>query len=46
VTILRSLPGVGRIVLATLVAEAFEALQRRDYYYCVTSGGDMRVGCG
>src|SRR3954471_1871722 len=31
VTILRSLPGVGRIVLATLVAEAFEALQRRDY---------------
>jgi len=30
VTILRSLPGVGRIVLATLVAEAFEALQRRD----------------
>src|SRR4051812_2510009 len=31
VTILRSLPGVGRIVLATLLAEAFEALQRRDY---------------
>src|SRR4051812_18012166 len=30
VTILRSLPGVGRIVLATLLAEAFEALQRRD----------------
>jgi transposase len=28
--ILRSLPGVGRIVLATLLAEAFEALQRRD----------------
>ena len=31
VTILQSLPGVGRIVLATLLAEAFEALQRRDY---------------
>src|SRR4051812_48832215 len=31
VTILRSLPGVGRIVFATLLAEAFEALQRRDY---------------
>src|SRR5215218_4082145 len=31
VTILQSLPGVGRIVLATLLAEAFEALQRRSY---------------
>jgi len=31
VTILASLPGVGRIVLATLLAEAFDALQRRDY---------------
>lgn len=31
VTILRSLPGVGRTVLATLLAEASEALQRRDY---------------
>ena len=30
-TILRSLPGVGRIVLATLLAEAFDPLQRRDY---------------
>src|SRR5690349_2221670 len=30
VTILRSLPGVGRIVLATLLAEAVEAVQRRD----------------
>jgi transposase len=29
--ILASLPGVGRIVLATLLAEAFEPLQRRDY---------------
>lgn len=32
VTILRSLPGVGRIVLATLLAEAWDALQRRDYH--------------
>ena len=32
VTILASLPGVGRIVLATLLAEASDALQRRDYH--------------
>ncbi|WGS19251.1 MULTISPECIES: IS110 family transposase [unclassified Bradyrhizobium] len=31
VEILASLPGVGRIVLATLLAEALDALQRRDY---------------
>jgi transposase len=31
VTILRSLPGVGRINLATLLAEAAEPLRRRDY---------------
>lgn len=30
-TILRSLPGVGRIVLATMLAEASEPLRRRDY---------------
>ena len=29
--ILASLPGIGRIVLATLLAEATDALQRRDY---------------
>jgi transposase len=29
--ILASLPGVGRIVRATLLAEAYDALQRRDY---------------
>jgi transposase len=29
--ILASLPGVGRIVLATLLAEAYDALQRRDH---------------
>jgi transposase len=32
VTILRSLPGVGRIILATLLAEAPEPLRRRDYH--------------
>jgi transposase len=31
VEILAALPGVGRIVLATLLAEAWDALQRRDY---------------
>lgn len=31
VVILSSLPGVGRIVLATLLAEAYQPLQRRDY---------------
>lgn len=32
VTILRSLPGTGRIVTATLLAEACEPLKRRDYH--------------
>jgi transposase len=32
VTILRSIPGVGRTVLATLLAEASETLHRRDYH--------------
>jgi transposase len=32
VTILASLPGIGRIILATLLAEAFDPLQRRDYH--------------
>ncbi len=31
VAILQSLPGAGRIVLAALLAEAFETLQRADY---------------
>ena len=31
VAILASLPGVGRIVLATLLSEAFDPLRRRDY---------------
>jgi transposase len=32
VAVLRSSPGIGRTVLATLLAEAFEPLQRRDYH--------------
>lgn len=39
VTILRSVPGVGRIVLAMLLAEAGEALRRRDYHA-------LRTRCG
>jgi transposase len=38
-TILRSLPGVGRIVLATLLAEAAEPLRRRDYHALRTLSG-------
>jgi transposase len=37
--ILRSLPGVGRIVLATLLAEAHQALQARDYHALRTLTG-------
>lgn len=32
VAILRSLPGLGRISLATLLAEAYQPLRRRDYH--------------
>lgn len=32
VAILRSLPGIGRINLATLLAEAYQPLRRRDYH--------------
>ena len=39
VTILRSVPGVGRIVLATLLAEAAEPLRRRDYHALRTLSG-------
>jgi transposase len=39
VTILRSLPGVGRIVLATLLAEASQPLRRRDYQGLRTLSG-------
>ena len=37
--ILRSLPGVGRIVLATLLAEAWEPLRARDYHALRTLSG-------
>jgi hypothetical protein len=39
VTILRSSPGVGRIVLATLLAEASQPLRRRDYHALRTLSG-------
>ena len=39
VAILQSLPGAGRIVLAVLLAEAFETLQRADYPI-------LRILCG
>jgi len=39
VTILRSLPGVGRVVLATLLAEATEPLRRRSYHALRTLSG-------
>jgi len=43
VTILRSWPGIGRIVLATLLAEASEPLQRRDYHALRTLSGQAPV---
>jgi hypothetical protein len=43
VTILRSWPGIGRIVLATLLAEASEPLQRRDYHAMRTLSGQAPV---
>ena len=39
VEILRSLPGVGRIVLATLLAEASQPLRHRDYHALRTLSG-------
>lgn len=38
-TILRSLPGVGRIVIATLLAEAHHAIRARDYHALRTLTG-------
>ena len=43
VTILRSSPGIGRIVLGTLLAEASEPLQRRDYHALRTLSGAAPV---
>jgi transposase len=42
-TILRSLPGVGRIVLATMLAEASEPLRRRDYHALRALSGQAPV---
>ena len=39
VTILRSLPGVGRLVAATMLAEAWPALAARDYQMLRTHSG-------
>jgi transposase len=39
VTILRSMPGIGRIVIATLLAEAWQPVRRRDYHALRTLGG-------
>lgn len=43
VTILRSLPGVGRLVAATVLAEAAQALAERDYQTLRTQGGPAPV---
>jgi transposase len=43
VTILRSWPGIGRIVLGTLLAEASEPLRRRDYHALRTLSGAAPV---
>jgi transposase len=43
VTILDSLPGVGRAVLATMLAESPDALQRRDYHALRTLCGSAPV---
>lgn len=43
VKILRSFPGIGRINLATLLAEACEPLRRRDYHVLRTLSGQAPV---
>ena len=45
VAILRSLPGVGRINLATLLAEAWQPLQRREYSVLRAMSGAAPVTC-
>jgi transposase len=45
VAILRSFPGVGRIVLATLLAEGSDLLQRRDYHALRALCGQAPVTC-
>ena len=43
VTILRSLPGVGRVITATMLAEASQALAERDYHALRSYGGTAPV---
>jgi transposase len=43
VEILRSLPGVGRVVAATVLAEAFQPLVERDYHALRTFAGSAPV---
>ena len=43
VAILRSLPGIGRINLATLLAEGWDLLRRRDYHALRTLSGTAPV---
>ena len=43
VTILRSLPGVGRVTSATMLAEAFQALAERDYHALRSYGGSAPI---
>lgn len=43
VTILRSLPGVGRVITATMLAEASQALAERDYHALRSYGGTAPI---
>ena len=43
VTILRSLPGVGRVISATMLAEASQPLAERDYHALRSYGGTAPV---
>jgi len=43
VTILRSLPGVGRVITATMLAEASQPLAKRDYHALRSYGGTAPV---
>ena len=43
VAILRSIPGVGRIITAALITEAFDALSQRDYDALRAHGGTAPV---
>jgi transposase len=43
VTILRSLPGVGRVISATMLAEAWQPLAERDYHALRSYGGTAPI---